>query len=74
MDFFRSQSSVKVAEKDPDYWSARGPKMFRPIRWCTQELHYYVPYVRFLHKTKEVGVLAVLCFSILLCECFLNCS
>lgn len=29
-------------ERDPDYWSGQGPAWLRPLRWGTQDLHYYV--------------------------------
>lgn len=31
--------------KDPDLWSGRGPKWQLPLRWLTQDLHYYVVYL-----------------------------
>jgi fatty acid desaturase len=31
-------------EHDPDFWSGRGPKWMLPLRWLTQDLHYYVLY------------------------------
>lgn len=31
-------------KKDPDYWSGSGPTLLKPLRWVSQELHYYVPY------------------------------
>ena len=33
-------------EKDPDYWSGRGQKWTLPFRWMTQDLYYYVIYLR----------------------------
>jgi len=27
--------------KDPDYYSGTGPRLLLPLRWATQELHYY---------------------------------
>lgn len=32
--------------KDPDYWSGRGPRWALPLRWVTQDAHYYVCYLR----------------------------
>ena len=32
-------------EKDPDMWSGRGPVWLLPLRWLTQDLHYYVVYL-----------------------------
>jgi len=29
-------------EKDPDFWSGLAPIWLTPLRWCSQELHYYV--------------------------------
>ncbi len=34
------------AENDPDMWSATGPMWSHPLRWVTQDLGYYVHYVR----------------------------
>ncbi len=34
------------AEHDPDYWSGRGPWLLRPLRWATQDLHYYARLLR----------------------------
>lgn len=31
---------------DADYWSGRGPGWARPLRWMTQDLHYYARYLR----------------------------
>jgi fatty acid desaturase len=33
-------------DADPDHWSGRGPVWLRPLRWLTQDLHYYAVYVR----------------------------
>ncbi|MCA9774731.1 MAG: fatty acid desaturase [Myxococcales bacterium] len=30
--------------EDPDFWSGRGPGWVLPLRWLTQDLHYYVAY------------------------------
>lgn len=32
--------------RDPDHWSGRGPAWLLPLRWLTQDLHYYVLYFR----------------------------
>jgi beta-carotene hydroxylase len=32
--------------KDPDYWSGRRPAWLLPLRWVTQDLHYYAVYLR----------------------------
>ena len=31
---------------DPDHWSGRGPWFVLPLRWLSQDLHYYVRYAR----------------------------
>jgi fatty acid desaturase len=31
---------------DPDHWSGRGPAWLLPLRWLTQDLHYYVVHLR----------------------------
>lgn len=33
-------------DADPDHYSGRGPRWALPLRWLTQDLHYYVLYVR----------------------------
>lgn len=32
---------VNVPEADPDHYSGRGPTLLLPLRWLTQDLHYY---------------------------------
>ena len=32
-------------EHDPDHWSGRGPTLLLPLRWLTQDLHYYARYL-----------------------------
>lgn len=31
-------------DADPDFWSGKGPTWMLPLRWLTQDLHYYVRY------------------------------
>lgn len=49
---------------DPDHWSGRGPAWLLPLRWLTQDLHYYVVYLRRARPWRErievVGTLAAL--------------
>ena len=46
---------------DPDHWSGRGPAWARPLRWLTQDLHYYAVYVRRARPRRElVEVVATL--------------
>jgi fatty acid desaturase len=33
-------------DRDPDHWSGRGPAWLLPLRWLTQDLHYYAVYLR----------------------------
>lgn len=33
-------------ERDPDHWSGRGPGWALPLRWLSQDLHYYVRLIR----------------------------
>jgi fatty acid desaturase len=37
-------------EKDPDFWSGRGPSWLLPFRWITQDMHYYVVYLGVLKQ------------------------
>jgi beta-carotene hydroxylase len=52
------------AEKDPDFWSGLRPAWALPLRWVTQDLHYYAVYLRAGRKPAEivevVGTLAVM--------------
>jgi beta-carotene hydroxylase len=41
-------------ERDPDFWSSRGPRALLPLRWMTQDLHYYVTYLRAGRARAEV--------------------
>jgi fatty acid desaturase len=40
---------------DPDHWSGRGPTWLLPLRWLTQDLHYYTVYVRRRRPLAERG-------------------
>jgi beta-carotene hydroxylase len=33
-------------DKDPDYWSGKGPFWLLPFRWASQDLHYWYLYAR----------------------------
>jgi len=37
-------------DADPDYWSGKGPGWMLPLRWLTQDLHYYVLYFEALDR------------------------
>ncbi|MEQ9322234.1 MAG: fatty acid desaturase, partial [Polyangiaceae bacterium] len=37
-------------ERDPDFWSGTGPTWMLPLRWLTQDLHYYVLYFEALRR------------------------
>ncbi|WP_437766082.1 fatty acid desaturase [Sorangium sp. So ce281] len=41
------------ADRDPDYWSGRGPWYLLPLRWATQDLHYYYLFLRSYHAQKR---------------------
>lgn len=41
--------------KDPDHYSARGPKVLLPLRWMTQDLNYYAVYLRVGRPPAEVA-------------------
>lgn len=43
-------------EKDPDYWSGSGPTLLKPLRWMSQELHYYIPYFATLSQRPKAEV------------------
>jgi fatty acid desaturase len=38
---------------DPDHWSGRGPRWLLPVRWLTQDLHYYVVFLRRAPRGRE---------------------
>eukprot|EP00698_Gefionella_okellyi_P024100 TRINITY_DN8415_c0_g1_i1.p1 TRINITY_DN8415_c0_g1~~TRINITY_DN8415_c0_g1_i1.p1 ORF type:complete len:299 (-),score=48.82 TRINITY_DN8415_c0_g1_i1:417-1313(-) len=38
------------AEKDPDFYSGDTIGILLPLRWATQELHYYIPYLKAIGK------------------------
>lgn len=61
-------------ERDPDVWSGRGPTWVLPLRWATQDLHYYWRFLRSLRTEDprtlleslvtsglEVGLFALAC-------------
>lgn len=37
---------VNEEEADPDLWSGSGPSLLLPLRWATQDLHYYARFFR----------------------------
>jgi beta-carotene hydroxylase len=39
-------------ERDPDYYSGAGSAWLRPLRWATQDLHYYLRAARSLEKLR----------------------
>ena len=51
-------------DADPDHWSGRGPRFLLPLRWLSQDLHYYSVYLRARRPRREwietVGTLALL--------------
>ena len=44
---------------DPDMWSGRGPAWLRPLRWLTQDGHYYRHYVGTGRPRKEKALVAL---------------
>lgn len=56
-------------EKDPDYWSGKGPFWFLPFRWLTQDLHYYVIYIRRWDERPQSERREVACTVVLLVMC-----
>jgi beta-carotene hydroxylase len=46
-------------DDDPDFWSGRGPRWALPLRWLTQDLHYYVVYARRMKEREHAEVLEV---------------
>ncbi len=41
--------------RDPDFWSGRSPAWALPLRWATQDLHYYVTYLRAGRPRRELA-------------------
>jgi beta-carotene hydroxylase len=46
-------------EHDPDFWSGAGPKWQLPLRWLSQDLHYYYVYIRAGRPTNELVEICV---------------
>ncbi|WP_437596221.1 fatty acid desaturase [Sorangium sp. So ce590] len=40
-------------DRDPDHWSGRGPWYLLPLRWATQDLHYYYLFLRSYRAQKR---------------------
>ena len=64
-------------DKDPDYYTAKGPTWLLPFRWATIEVHYYSIYlpVLFFHRTRPrfesiVVIIHILAILILLIFCY----
>ena len=38
---------------DPDHWSGRGPRWLLPMRWLTQDIHYWFVYLRRMRPLRE---------------------
>jgi fatty acid desaturase len=45
--------------KDPDLWSGRSPTWALPLRWVTQDLHYYACYLRAGRPPRELAETAL---------------
>ena len=49
---------------DPDHWSGRGPRFLLPLRWLSQDFHYYWVYARasrpFRERVESYATLALL--------------
>jgi len=52
-------------DHDPDMWSGRGPWFILPLRWMTQDLHYYAFYFKRIRErpiaesAETIGMLAL---------------
>lgn len=46
-------------DKDPDFWSGRGPWFLLPIRWCTQDLHYWYLFAKHRDRHTKAEVVEV---------------
>ena len=40
-------------DADPDHWSGRGPRLLLPLRWLTQDFHYYAVYATASRPRRE---------------------
>jgi beta-carotene hydroxylase len=65
------------AAADPDHWSGRGPFWALPLRWLTQDLHYYWRYAmsftrRPMRERLEVVVTGVLFAAVILAACVMG--
>ena len=45
---------------DPDHWSGRGPWWLLPLRWLTQDLHYYARWMRSVRTRPRAEVVEIL--------------
>lgn len=47
-------------DADPDHWSGRGPVWLLPLRWLTQDFHYYVRYIAVARQRPRAEALETL--------------
>ncbi|MEM9493821.1 MAG: fatty acid desaturase, partial [Myxococcota bacterium] len=50
--------------RDPDVWSGLGPRWLLPLRWLSQDLHYYSCYARALPGRRRLERLEVSAFAL----------
>lgn len=51
-------------EKDPDFWSGKGPWFILPIRWLTQDFYYWyisITSIKETSKSRKTEVIGTLC-------------
>ncbi len=47
-------------DKDPDFWTAKGPSFLLPLRWMTVEASYYITYLPMLNSRPWVEAMGTL--------------
>jgi fatty acid desaturase len=62
------------ADADPDHWSGRGPWSVLPLRWLTQDLHYYRLYVGIFSRRPSVERFEVVATALLFAGIVLGAS
>jgi fatty acid desaturase len=57
-------------EKDPDYWSGSGSRVFLPFRWLTQDLHYCAFYFKGIGRRPAAEVFEFVLTNVLFLSIF----
>ena len=71
---FEHHKHTNHEHKDPDFWSGMEPKWLLPVRWLTQDIHYYFVYLgvwgkRPLSERIETVATLVIAWSLIITLC-----